>query len=117
MTSDNWGRGQLVVQRNKSHTHEIKSVRVWVVCDVSREVPVRHPVRDELERVNSDTQKGDKVWVIQAVPHHCQLVEVLRVSLALENKKFHVAINIPSLSSVGLPWSASVRILRGPLNR
>jgi len=40
-----------------SATYEFKSVSIGVVLDVSRQVPVRHPVRNELEGVDSDTQE------------------------------------------------------------
>ena len=39
-------------------THETKSIRSWIVLNVSRQIPTRHPIRDELERGDGDTPKG-----------------------------------------------------------
>jgi hypothetical protein len=41
-------------------THETQSVGIWVARDVFSQVPTRHPIRDELDRVDGDTQEwGD----------------------------------------------------------
>jgi len=52
------------------NTYKAKSVRVRVAHDVPHEVPARHPVRDELGRVDSGTQKGNNIWVVQSFPYH-----------------------------------------------
>ena len=43
--------------------YESKSVRAGVLLDVFRKGHVRHPIRDELEGIDSDTQEGQDVWM------------------------------------------------------
>ena len=63
-------------------TYETKSVSIGVVLDVFRQISIRHPIGDELERCKGDTEEGDNVFVFQPFPHDSLLVERLRVSSA-----------------------------------
>jgi len=54
-----------------------------MVRDVSRQVDIWHPTRNELDRIGGDTQERDDVWVLQALPHGDHLVEGLGISLVL----------------------------------
>ena len=55
--------GSMVVAEKK--TYERESVRIWVHPDVSRKVSVRHPIRNEFERVHVYTQEWNNVWMFQ----------------------------------------------------
>ena len=57
--------------------YEPKSVCIGVLFDVFLQVPIRHPVRNELERAKSNAQEKQDIWVCQAFPHHSFLAECL----------------------------------------
>ena len=52
-----------------------------MVRDVSRQVDIRHPTRNELNGIGGDTQEGDDVRVRQVFPRDDHLVEGLGISL------------------------------------
>ena len=83
-TSDNWRGCGHPVLRSRKNTDDVQSIRVWVVRDVFHQIPTRHPIRNELEWVDGDTQKGEDVRMCQMFPHHRHLVEGLWVSSAPE---------------------------------
>jgi len=49
-----------------------------VVYDVLQQVPTRHPLRNEVEGIGSDTEQGEDVWVCQVFPHYSLFAESLR---------------------------------------
>lgn len=49
-----------------------------MLLNILRQAPTRHPRRNELEGVESDTQKGEDVRMIQAFPYHSFSAECLR---------------------------------------
>jgi hypothetical protein len=53
-----------------------------VTIDVFRQISIRHPIGDELEGGEGDTEEGDDVFVFQPFPHYSLLVERLGVSSA-----------------------------------
>ena len=63
-------------------TYKTQPVRVWMTRDVSCQVHVRHPTRDELDGIGGDTQEGDDIWVCQVFPRDNHLVEGLGTFLA-----------------------------------
>ena len=84
--------GQLVtsvsVERvHQGDTYESKSVCIRVFLDVLPEGSTRHPVRNELEGIDSGTQEWQDVRVYQVFPDHSLLVEGLWISSALTNRK------------------------------
>ena len=43
---------------NRMGTHKSKSIRIGMFPNVFRQVPSRHPIRNELQGIGSDTSKG-----------------------------------------------------------
>ena len=64
---------------SRRDTYETQSVGIWMVPDVSRQIRIWHPTRNELDGIDGDTQEGDDVRVRQVFPHGRHLVEGLRV--------------------------------------
>ena len=62
---------------DRRDTYKSKSVHVWTLLDVFREIPAGHPFRDKLERRWSDSQEGNNVWVHQTFIHCSLMVEGL----------------------------------------
>ena len=58
-------------------TYETYPVRVRVARDVLGHDPTWHPVRDQLRRIDSSTQKGDNIRMCQVFPDHSHLVKDL----------------------------------------
>ena len=56
-----------------------------MVRDVFRQVTAGHPIRNKLERIGGDAQKGDNVWVRQVFPHHGYLVDGLWIPLGCDS--------------------------------
>ena len=50
-----------------------------MVPDVSRQVHIRHPTRNELDGIGGDTQEGNDVRVRQVFPHGCHFVKGLGI--------------------------------------
>ena len=72
-------------QTQRKHTHKYKSIRIRVLLHVFRQIPARHPIRNELEGICSDTHKGQDVRVFQVFPSDGLCAEGLRVQLVVEN--------------------------------
>jgi len=78
-----------------------------MVRDVSRQVHIRHPTRNELDGIGGDTQERDDVRVSQVFPRDDHLVEGLRISLAPEHEgKCHQ--NLTILNSCGSPLGCTL---------
>ena len=60
-------------------TYKTKPICVGDFLDVFGQAPAGHPLRDKLERIVSDAEEGDNVWMFQAFPHNSFPVEGLRV--------------------------------------
>ena len=75
------------MQQRWKDTHETQSFRLWVVRNVFCQVSAWHPIRDELEWIDGDTEKRDDIWVCQVFPRYSYLVEGLWDSSAPENEK------------------------------
>ena len=69
-----------------------------MVRDVSRQVHIRHPTRNELDRIGGDTYEGGDVRVRQVFPRDGHLVECLGISSAPKRggkrHKKHTVLNI-----------------------
>ena len=65
-------------------THETQSVGVCMVRDVSRQVYVGNPTRNESDGIGGDTHEGGNVRVRQVFPYDSHLVECLGISSALK---------------------------------
>ena len=63
------------------NTHKTDSVCFLVIRNISRQVPVKCPTRNDLEGIGGDTQNGSDIWVGQIFPCYGRLVEGLRGSL------------------------------------
>jgi len=73
------------MEYGRRDTYKTQSVRVWMTRDVSRQVDIRHPTRDELDGIGGDTQEGDDVRVRQVFPRDGHLVEGLGMFLAFKH--------------------------------
>jgi len=58
--------------------YKTEPVGTWVRADVFRQLPARHPDRNELEGSDGDTQKRHDVWVFHAFPNYDFLAEGMR---------------------------------------
>ena len=58
-----------------------------MIGNVFHEGHAGHRIRNELEGIGGDTQKGGDVWVRQIFPYYCNLVEGLRVPSTPEKRK------------------------------
>jgi len=45
-------------KHGRRETYQLESVCIEVFLDVFRQVPARHPIRNELEGSDGDTQEG-----------------------------------------------------------
>jgi len=68
------------VKHDSRGTYKTESVCTRTFLDVFRQVSAGHPFRDELEWSRGDTEEGDNISVLQALPHHRPLVKGLEVS-------------------------------------
>ena len=69
-----------------------------MVCDISRQVDIGYPIRNELDGIGGDTQEEDNVRVRQVFPHDDHLVESLSICLAPKHEgKRHQIRTIPNV--------------------
>ena len=73
--------------------------------NVFREVSAGHPHRDKLKGSGSDAEEGDDVWVVQAFPHHCLLIERLWFSSVSVDRERDRADNVLLRVFLDHPWS------------
>ena len=82
-----------------------------MVCDVPRQIHIRHPTRNELDGIGGDTQEGDDVRMCQVFPHGGHLVEGLGISLTPEHEEqCHQIRTI--LNPCGSPSGYTIRRIR-----
>jgi len=88
--------------------YKFTSIRVGapLSLEVFHQISSRHPVRNEPERGNGDTQEENDIRVRQIFPHHSCSVEPLWVSLAEVSGESDCIDDEHSLPPAGLPWSA-----------
>jgi len=76
-------------------TYEFKSVCTGVVLNVFRQIPAKHPIRNELEGSDGNTEEWEDVWVCHPLPHYGFLAEALQVLLVMVNGRSEDANNAP----------------------
>jgi len=75
--------------------------------DISRQIRIRHPTRNQLDGIGGDTQEGDDVRVSQVFPRDDHFVEGLGISSAPEHEgKCHQKLTI--LNSCGSPLGCTL---------
>ena len=73
------------VKCRRKGTHKADPVRVWIPLHKVHQSSVRHPLRDDLQRIRRDPDGGDDIWVLKLFPHNCLFDErllPLRASLS-----------------------------------
>lgn len=74
-------------ERDRRDTNKCKPVYIRVLIDVLPEIPVRHPIQNELEGSGSNSQQGNDVWMFQVSPRYGFLAERLRVSSVITSEE------------------------------
>ena len=64
-------------KHDRRGAYEPNSICIKIVLDVTQQMATGHPIRNQLEVIDSDTQQGQDVGVGQPFPHDSLLAEGL----------------------------------------